>query len=114
MLNGGPSANNPAFTVPSGTTQGNAPRNAVRGLGAAQANIAMQRQFPIYDRLNLQFRAETFNIVNHPNFGYVDPFITDALFGRSIEMLNQSFGSTGALYQQGGPRSVQFALKLAF
>lgn len=114
MLNGGPSASNPAFSIPSGTTQGNAPRNLVRGFGAIQANIAVQREFPIHDHLNLQFRAETFNIVNHPNFGYVDPFITDALFGRSIEMLNQSFGSTGALYQQGGPRSVQFALKLTF
>ncbi len=114
ILNGGPYANNPAFSIPSGMTQGNAPRNVVRGFGAIQANIAAQREFPIHDRLSLQFRAETFNIFNHPNFGYVDPFITDALFGRSIEMLNQSFGSTGALYQQGGPRSVQFALKLTF
>lgn len=114
MLNGGPNASNPAFIVAPGVAQGNAPRNLVRGFNAVQANIAMQRQFPIHDSLNLQFRAETFNVVNHPNFGYVDPFITDALFGQPTEMLNQSFGVTGPLHQQGGPRSIQFSLKLNF
>ncbi len=86
----------------------------MRVFNAVQTNIAAQREFPIHDRLKLQFRAETFNLVNHPNFGYIDPFISDALFGQSIEMLNQSFGATGSLYQQGGPRSVQFELRLAF
>lgn len=114
MLNGGPTVADPAFRAPSGLAQGDAPRNLVRGFNAVQENIAVQREFPIHDRLKLQFRAETFNLVNHPNFGYIDPFISDALFGQSIEMLNQSFGATGSLYQQGGPRSVQFELRLAF
>lgn len=114
MLNGGPNASNPALTAASGMTQGNAPRNLVRGFNAVQANFAIQRQFPIHDSLSLQFRGETFNVINHPNFGYVDPFITDALFGQPTEMLNQSFGATGSLYQQGGPRSIQFSLKLNF
>lgn len=114
IVNGGVSATNPAFTLPVGVAQGDAPRNFVRGFGAVQVNTALRRELHIYDHLNMQFRVETYNLLNHPNFGYVDPSLTDALFGQSIKMLNQSFGSTGALYQQGGPRSIQFGLKVTF
>jgi hypothetical protein len=62
----------------------------------------------------LQFRAEAFNILNHPNFGYVDPYLTDATFGQATQMLNQSLGTVASQYQQGGPRSLQFALKFVF
>jgi hypothetical protein len=51
---------------------------------------------------------------SQPNFGYIDPALTDALFGQSTKILNQSFGATGSLYQQGGPRSLQFELRLTF
>jgi hypothetical protein len=64
--------------------------------------------------LNLQFRAESFNLFNHPNFGYVDPIYTDATFGQATEMLNSSLGTVAAEYQQGGARSMQFALKAVF
>jgi hypothetical protein len=56
----------------------------------------------------------------HPNFGPPDNVLTDALFGRSTQTLAGSFGSGGAnggfspLYQIGGPRSAQLALKLVF
>ena len=74
----------------------------------------------------MQFLAELFNIFNHPNFG--DPgaraTLTNALnsplFGQSTLMLNRSLGTGGLqpglnpLYQVGGPRSIQFALKLKF
>jgi Carboxypeptidase regulatory-like domain/TonB-dependent Receptor Plug Domain len=114
IFNGGPGAANPAFSLPDGTAQGNAPRNFVRGFDAVQANVALRREMPIYDRIAVQLQAESFNVLNHPNFGYIDPSLSDALFGRSTKMLNQSFGATGSLYQQGGPRSVQFSLKFLF
>jgi hypothetical protein len=114
ILNGGPNAANPAFTLPDGTSEGNAPRNLVRGFDAVQVNVAARRDIHIFDRLNVQFRAEAFNVLNHPNFGYVDPSLTDALFGQSTKMLNQSFGAAGSLYQQGGPRSVQLSFKAFF
>jgi hypothetical protein len=114
MLNGGPNAANPAFVLPSGSATGDAARNFVRGFGTTQVNFAVRREFPLHDQLDLQFRAEAFNVLNHPSFGYVDPHLTDALFGQSTRMLNQSFGPTGSLYQQGGPRSIQFSLKLSF
>ena len=114
MFNGGPSVDNPALRLPNGTGPGDAPRNMLRGFGDEQVNVAVRRQIHLYDRLDLQLRAETFNLLNHPDLGYINPYLTDQLFGQSTLMLNQSFGPTGSLYQQGGPRSVQFMLKVVF
>jgi hypothetical protein len=68
----------------------------------------------VRDIAKVQFRAETFNLLNHPNFGYVQPTYTNALFGQATQMLNTSLATVAAQYQQGGPRSMQFALKLVF
>lgn len=106
--------NKAAFALPSGSTAGNAPRNFVRGFGESQANLAIRRTFPLRDQIALMFRAETFNVLNHPNFGYVDPTFTDATFGQATQTLNSSLGTMSSLYQQGGPRSMQFALKLVY
>jgi hypothetical protein len=57
---------------------------------------------------------EMFNVTNHPNFGYIDPYLPDLLFGQPTKLLNQSFGTTGSIYQQGGPRSMQISLRLVF
>jgi len=82
--------------------------------------VAFQRQFPLREQLNLRFRAEFFNIFNHPNFGAPIADLTSPQFGYSTQTLASSLGSGGAnggfnpLYQIGGPRSVQLALKLAF
>jgi hypothetical protein len=74
----------------------------------------VRRDFPISERTRLQFRADAFNIFNHPNFGYVDAQLGDATFGRATQMLNQSLATVAPQYQQGGPRSMQFSLKLLF
>ncbi|MBS1851395.1 MAG: TonB-dependent receptor [Acidobacteria bacterium] len=101
--------------------QGTLGRNALRGFGAAQWDFAVHRDFPIRDSIKLQFRAELFNVLNHPNFGQpISDLNNSAQFGRSTQMLGRSFdqssgsGSFSALYQIGGPRSVQLALKLFF
>jgi hypothetical protein len=111
---GGRSLNPAAFAYPTGTNQGNAPRNFARGFGESQVNFAARRDFPFSEHVHLQFRAEAFNILNHPNFGFVDPNLNDSTFGQSTQMLNQSLGTVASQYQQGGPRSMQFALRLAF
>ena len=103
-----------AFSLPSSGQVGTAPRNFVRGFGSNQVDLAVRRTFPIASQLKLQFRAETFNVLNHPNFGYIDSYYSDPQFGRATMMLNQSLGGLNPLYQQGGPRSMQFALKLLF
>jgi hypothetical protein len=61
-----------------------------------------------------------FNIFNHPNFGPPINYLSSPQFGQSTQMLGASLGSGGQngglnpLYQIGGPRSVQLALKLLF
>jgi hypothetical protein len=114
IFNGGINAANPAFTVPQGDAQGGAPRNLVRGLGAFQENAGIRRAFQLHDSLNFQIGMEMFNVTNHPNFGYIDPYLPDLLFGQPTKLLNQSFGTTGSIYQQGGPRSMQISLRLVF
>lgn len=111
---GGRALNPNAFAYPVGNDPGDAPRNFVRGFGEAQINLAARREFHLRESLRVQFRAETFNLPNHPNFGYVDPYLTDATFGQATQMLNQSLGTVASQYQQGGPRSMQFALKILF
>jgi hypothetical protein len=120
---GGRAVNPNAFTLPAGCTLffcspgngvGNAPRNFVRGFGAWQMDVAVRREFPVYERLKLQFRAEAFNIFNHPSFGTIDPNLGDPLFGQATATLARSIGVLSPLYQMGGPRSMQFALKLIF
>lgn len=111
---GNKAINKAAFSLPPTGTSGTAPRNFVRGFGAAQFNLAARRDFHLHDALVLHFRAETFNLFNHPTFGYVDPTYTDALFGQATKMLNGSLGTVASEYQQGGSRSMQFALRLTF
>jgi hypothetical protein len=117
---GGKAFNPAAFTPPPTGQQGDFGRNVLRGFGAWQADVAFQRQFQLTEKVGLRFRGEFFNLFNHPNFGPPDNNLTDALFGQSTQTLASSLGSGGAnggfspLYQIGGPRSIQLALKLVF
>lgn len=117
---GGKIFNRAAFTAAPAGQQGNFGRNVLRGFGAWQADVALQRKFQLTERVSLRFRSEFFNIFNHPNFGSPVNSLTNPLFGRSTQTLANSLGSGGGngglnpLYQLGGPRSIQFALKLQF
>lgn len=108
-------------TDPTGT--GNAPRNFLRGFGELQANLALQRSFKLYDNSQLQFRAEAFNIANHPTFGTINTTCgptkagatcNSPLMGQASNMLSNGLGGLTSLYQQGGPRSLEFMLKFQF
>jgi hypothetical protein len=125
---GGKAFNPAAFTAPpidpiTGVPlrNGNIGRNALRGFGATEWDFAVHRDIPIREPLKLQFRAEMFNLLNHPNFAPPDGTVSDPQFGLSTEMLGQYLsgdnlggGGFSPLYQIGGPRSIQFALKLIF
>ena len=123
---GGKVVNPAAFSTPTNTfAQGNLARNALRGFGAWQEDLAIRREFAIHDNWNLLFRAEAFNIVNHPLFGDIGTndgrnLLNNPFFGISSHTLADSLGGGGAdggfasLYQIGSPRSLQFALKLRF
>jgi len=112
---GGRRLNPLAFSVVSQPGQnGDVPRNFFRGFGAVQLNVAVRRTFTLYEGLKLQFRAEAFNVLNHPMFGYIDPSLTSSTFGEATNTLNENLRTMSPLYQQGGPRSLQFAVKLLF
>jgi hypothetical protein len=89
-------------------------RNQLRGLGAWQNDFALRREFRLHEGLRLQFRAEAFNLFNHPNFGTIQTSLTAANFGQATNMLGTQLGGLNALYQIGGPRSLQMAMKLIF
>jgi hypothetical protein len=101
--------------------EGNLGRNVLRAFPLFQWDFAVHRDFHLRDLLALQFRAEMFNVLNHPNFAPPVGDISSPQFGLSTQTLGQylSGGTLGAggfspLYQIGGPRSMQFALKLNF
>jgi hypothetical protein len=123
---GGRIINAAAFSTPASSfSQGDLARNAIRGFGVWQEDFALRREFPIHDNVSLLFRAEAFNVFNHPLFGDVGVndgrnILTSPYFGISSETLASSLGGGGAdggfssLYQIGAPRSLQFAMKLRF
>jgi hypothetical protein len=52
----------------------------------------LQRHFPITEKVGVNFRAEFFNIFNHPNFGNPDNILGNPLFGQSMQTLASSLG----------------------
>ena len=61
----------------------------------------MDKNFRIRERMNLQFRSEFFNILNHTNFLIPDPRVSDGA----------AFGTIRSTFP---PRQIQFGLKLVF
>ncbi len=106
--------------------QGDLGRNALRAFPASQWDFAVHRDFSIRESLKLQFRAEMFNVLNHPNFAPPNSSLSVApgangQFGLSTQTLGQYLGGNSSgggalspLYQFGAPRSIQLALKLSF
>lgn len=94
--------------------QGTLGRNVLRGFPVYQVDMSLRRSFGLTERLNLQLRADAFNIFNHPNFADPVGVLPDANFGRSVQMLGTRLSGLSSLYQIGGPRSFQLALKLQF
>jgi hypothetical protein len=92
--------NTAAFAFPAQGTFGNAGRNILRGPGFQNVNASLMKNTQLTERLNLQFRAEAFNLFNHPNFNLPDNFLGSPTFGRISSARD--------------PRHLQFGLKLLF
>jgi len=101
--------NRSAWTTPATGTFGNSPRNNVYGTKFNQLDISLLKDTRLSELQLLQFRAEFFNILNHPNFGFpnVSWTPTAATFGT----ISSTFGNTMGF---GTARQVQFALKYVF
>jgi hypothetical protein len=92
--------NTSAFTTAPQFAIGNSSRNPVRGPGHQDASIALVKRTSLAERMNLEFRAECFNVSNTPPLG--DP---------NVVLGNPAFGT---ITSAGDPRVVQFGLKLQF
>jgi hypothetical protein len=127
---GGKSFNGAAFTTPPyGALEGDLGRNALRGFGAWQADLALHREFRLTEHTTMQFRGEAFNVLNHPNFAnpyaYRNGPQGDVASGTPNWNISQAslagglspigaLGELNRLFQVGGPRSLQLALRLTF
>jgi hypothetical protein len=70
-----------AFIQPLAGTYGNAGRNILEGPNLFETDLALAKKFGITERLNLQFRAECFNILNHTNLNTPNPVVYTAATG---------------------------------
>ncbi|QHN02596.1 TonB-dependent receptor [Granulicella sp. WH15] len=104
-----------AFSTPANGTWGNLGRNAVRGPAHWQIDPAISKRFPITERVGTTFRAEAFNILNKAQYG--KPATTWAP-ATTVPNPN-NFGVITSAYNtntagSGGPRDLQFSLKVDF
>jgi len=100
--------NTGAFARPPQGSFGNAASTVIRGPGVNNWDIAVFKNFPIWEDLKLQFRAELYNAFNHTQFSALD---TTARFDNAGTQVNGRFGAfTGALQ----PRQIQLALRFYF
>ena len=129
LVPGGKLLNSNAFEAPdANATQGTLPRDSLRGFGAWQVDLGLHRSFTLKKQAKLEFRSELFNILNHPNFanpgtgsltnlfGYPTEGAPGfpIVFGESGSTLASGVGGQNALFQTGGPRAIQFVLRLLF
>jgi len=115
--NGGPHTvaeffNTSAFSINAPLTFGNSGRNIVAGPGFTNVDFALMKNTVITERLNLQFRAEFFNILNHPNFALPNNVLSSPSFGSLYQTPDVAQNNVGL--GSGGPRLIQFGLKFLF
>jgi outer membrane receptor protein involved in Fe transport len=104
-------ANPAAFALPAPGTLGNLQRDLLPGPGIVDFDYSVIKDTPLKERTHLQFRAEFFNILNHPNFALPNAsvFVQGVNGGGSF---NPTFGKITATTTNS--RQIQFALKLMF
>jgi hypothetical protein len=86
------------------------------GPGFHRFDFSTFKNFPIREAISLQFRAEFFNIFNHPNFNAPN-FGGNGVtaIGNSGNYLSSTFGEIGSTRDAPfDPRQIQFALKLYY
>ncbi len=89
-------------------TEGTLGRNAIRGPGLINTDLALSKHFKLMgEKLDAELRMDAFNVFNHANFGNPNTNIFSPNFGQVSTTIGQ--GSTSS-----GPREVQIALHLRF
>jgi len=104
--------NTAAFVDNQPLSFGNAGRNIVVGPGFHNFDFSVLKNTHIGEQLNVQFRAEFFNITNHPNFALPSNILAAPNFGELFQTPDAAQNNVGL--GSGGPRLIQFAVKLSF
>jgi hypothetical protein len=86
------------------TLYGNTPRNCIIGPPQKNVDFTLGKTFSLGERQNLRFRAEFFNLFNHPSFAIPSATSVSAASG----------GSAPITSTVGTPRLIQFSLKYSF
>ena len=92
--------NRAAFVAPPAYSFGNLGRNTIIGPGLVNLDFTLGKSIKITEAVSLQFRAEAFDLFNHPNYNLVGRIINDPTFGQVLSQLD--------------PRELQFGLKVIF
>ncbi len=90
-----------AFASPAPYTYGNAGRDILVGPGRTNWDMSLFKNFVIREQTTFEFRAEAFNVFNHPQFGLPNPTIENAQAGAITSTV-------------GNPRQLQLALRFQF
>ncbi len=101
-----------AFTTPANGVWGNAGRDILRAPGFWQADTALEKRFPIRERLALTFRADVFNIFNRAQLGNPNVKWTNPSAGTTFGQITTPY--TTSAVGTGTPRQMQFMLRLSF
>jgi hypothetical protein len=89
-----------AFLAPSAGAFGNLGRNTIIGPSFVNVDMVVARYITLREGVKLQFRAEVFNALNHPNFSLVGRILNDPTFGQALSQFD--------------PRQLQFGVKLTY
>lgn len=100
------------FTQPkAGTFVTDQLRNKIYGPGFQNWNLSAFKNFHIAERVNVQFRLDGYNFVNHPNWGGSNGDASEANGGLNR---NPTSGNFGRVTGKGGERNMQFGLRVSF
>lgn len=92
-----------SFAVPGANRFGNGATSNIRGPGFRNYDFSVFRRFALRDRMQLEFRAEAYNLTNTPRFALPERNINSANFGQILATLDNE-----------GERQFQFGLRLSF
>jgi hypothetical protein len=130
---GGRRINADAFSIPSVERQGTLARNSLSGFPFSQVDVGLGRRFTFSEGVELHFRMEAFNLLNHPNFE--DPlgndlslgskpwgnalFLPNGAFGQSTSLSGRSLWTRGgggfnSTDGSGGSRSIRLSVRFQF
>ncbi len=113
--------NKSCFTLPAPGTVGNLGKNTITSPGYTTLDLSLSKDTRIFERLNVQFRAEIFNILNHTNFGIPALNAFTAIGSGPTSLVSAPTGSLGNAANAGQitsivgtSRQIQLGVKFLF